>query len=162
MEKEKPAILVSACLLGVECRYDGTGGSGEEVRKMLDLMKDYRLVPVCPEQLGGLTTPRKPSEIQSKAKQLTVMNSAGEDVTEQYCKGARECLKLAKLYGCQFAVMKERSPACGCDMVYDGTFTKKRIPGKGVAAGFLEENGIKVFGESQTEALFREYGGGIR
>lgn len=146
MEKEK--VLVSACLLGVNCRYDGKNGENEAVLK---LMEDFLLVPVCPEQLGGMMTPRLPSEICGGNEDVRVMNRDGQDVTDFYVKGAREALRLARLYGCRYAILKERSPSCGHGMIYDGTFTGKKVPGNGVAAGLLEQNGIRVYGESEVD-----------
>lgn len=140
-------ILVSACLLGVKCRYDGTG---KEMEGLKALMKEYHLIPVCPEVLGGLPTPRMPSEIQPNRR---VQMKDGKDVTQQYEKGAREVLKLARLYDCRYAILKERSPSCGHEEIYDGSFTGRKIPGNGIAAELLEKNGVKVFGESQIELL---------
>ena len=101
-------ILVSACLLGICCRYDGRGNPNDAVLSLLN-RDDITLIPVCPEQLGGLSTPRIPSERRGER----VVNRAGEDVTSQFIRGAEEALRIAKLYGCQVAVLKERSPSCG-------------------------------------------------
>lgn len=133
-------ILVSACLLGVSCRYDGTSNANEDIIKLMD---KYEFIPVCPEILGGLATPREPSEIVGGA----VMSKGGVDVTEQFVKGAEETLKLAKLYGCKKAVLKEKSPSCGFKKVYDGTFSKVLVEGNGIAADMLFKNGIAVTGE---------------
>ena len=141
-------ILVSACLLGVECRYDGTG---KEIKTITALLKEHHLIPVCPEILGGLPTPRTPSEIQPDRH---VVMKDGRDVTSEYEKGAREALRLAKLYDCRYAILKERSPSCGHGEIYDGSFTGTRIPGNGIAAELLEKNGVKVIGESQIAQLF--------
>lgn len=134
-------ILVSACLLGTACRYDGKAKANE---KVVGLLKKETLIPVCPEQLGGMTTPRLPSEIRGDR----VVNEAGEDVTACYQKGAEEALKLAKLYGCSLALLKERSPSCGCGQIYDGTFSKNLTEGDGITARLLKKNGIRVIGES--------------
>lgn len=141
-------ILVSACLLGVSCRYDGTGKANEQLMK---LMEKYELVPVCPETLGGLATPREPSEIVGGR----VVSSSGKDVTAQFVKGAQETLKLAELYGCKRAVLKEKSPSCGFQKVYDGTFSKVLIQGNGIAADLLFKNGITVTGETDLDLLMR-------
>ena len=114
----KEAILISACLLGVRCRYDG---GSKPVLSVEALMGRYQLVPVCPEQLGGLPTPREPSERQGD---LVVMKS-GADVTAQYQRGAEQALHLARVFGCKKAVLKERSPSCGSGEIYDGTFSGK-------------------------------------
>jgi uncharacterized protein YbbK (DUF523 family) len=141
VDVKKENILVSACLLGVNCRYDGRNGKNEDVLK---LMEAFNLIPVCPEQLGGLKTPREASE-RSDSR---VINKAGQDVTACFRRGAEETLEIGKLYGCKRAILKERSPSCGYGVIYDGTFTGKRIPGSGVAASLLEENGITITGES--------------
>lgn len=143
-------ILVSACLLGVACRYDGVGKENKEI---MELMKEHHLVPVCPEILGGLPTPRTPSEIQLDRK---VMMKDGRDVTAEYEKGARETLRLAKLYGCEYAILKERSPSCGHGEIYDGSFSGTKISGNGIAAELLEKNGVKVLGESEATLMKRK------
>lgn len=134
-------ILVSACLLGINCRYDGTGVLVEGLR---DELSRHNLIPVCPEQLGGLMTPRTPAERVGDR----IRTKDGEDVTESYMRGANEVLKLAKLYDCKMAILKERSPSCGCGKIYDGTFKGIIIDGNGVTVELLERNGIKVVGES--------------
>ena len=141
-------ILVSACLLGVRCRYDGDSKPNEAV---LRLMEEHTLIPICPEQLGGLATPRPPAERQGDA----VRTRSGRDVTEQYRRGAEEALRLCRLYGCEAAVLKERSPSCGSGAVYDGTFSGVLTTGDGVTAELLTANGIPVYGESQLEKLLK-------
>ena len=141
-------ILVSACLLGICCRYDGRGNPNDAVLSLLN-RDDITLIPVCPEQLGGLSTPRIPSERRGER----VVNRAGEDVTSQFIRGAEEALRIAKLYGCQVAVLKERSPSCGCGRIYDGTFSGKLTDGDGVTAELLRREGIKVYGESQVSEM---------
>lgn len=136
-------ILISACLLGTCCRYDG-GGNKQEWAE--ELGRRYELVPVCPEQLGGLATPRPPAERLGDR----VVTNAGGDVTDAYEKGAAEALALAKLLNCQAAVLKERSPSCGRGAIYDGTFSHIQVPGDGVTAQRLLEAGIPVYGESQV------------
>ena len=141
-------ILVSACLLGVCCRYDGRGNPSAQV---LDLLKrdDLELIPVCPEQLGGLPTPRLPSErVEDR-----IINRAGEDVTDQFQRGAAEALRLARSYGCDVAILKERSPSCGCGRIYDGSFTGTLTEGNGVTTELLLSAGIQVVGESRIEQL---------
>lgn len=146
---ETPAILVSACLLGVCCKYDGGSNESEKVLKLKD---KYHVIPVCPEQLGGLVTPRTPAERSGQE----VLTKDGRRVTEQFQKGAQETLKLARFFGCQAAVLKERSPSCGSGVIYDGTFTGTRIPGDGVTAELLKKNGIKVYTEQETEFLLKK------
>ena len=139
-------ILVSACLLGCPCRYDGTAKADPRV---LALMERHTLIPVCPEQLGGLPTPRLPSE----RREGGVFDRGGKDVSVQYRQGAEEVLRLARLYGCTHAVLKERSPSCGNGQIYDGSFSHVLVPGSGVAAELLAQNGITVLGESQADLL---------
>ena len=112
-------------------------------------MEKYRLVPVCPESYGGLPSPRLPSERVGER----VLAKDGADVTEQYKKGAAAALRLAELFGCKIALMKERSPSCGHDSIYDGSFTGRVVPGDGVAAELLKQNGVTVCGESDVVRL---------
>ena len=137
-------ILVSSCLLGVNCRYNGVVKADEAVLRLLN-RSDLQLIPVCPEQLGGLPTPRVPSERRGNQ----VCNQAGMDVTEQYRRGAEETCKLAQLFQAEFAILKERSPSCGKGKIYDGTFSGTLIDGNGVTAELLMEQGILVMGESE-------------
>ena len=139
-------ILVSACLLGVNCRYKGDGKRNE---KILELGKKHTLIPVCPEQLGGLPTPREPAEQQGGR----VINKAGQDVTQAYRSGAEAALYIAKLNNVKFAVLKSRSPSCGSGMIYDGSFSGKLIGGDGVCAALLKQNGICVFTEDELDRL---------
>lgn len=140
-------ILISACLLGACCRYDGAS----KAHPLAALLAErHTLVPVCPEQLGGLPTPRPPAERRGGR----VVTQSG-DVTEQYLRGAEETLKLCKLLGCEAAVLKERSPSCGRGQVYDGTFSGTLTAGDGVTAELLAAHGILVYGESQIEKLLK-------
>ena len=139
-------MLVSACLLGVSCRYDGKSKGDDRVKALMD---KYDLIPVCPEIMGGMPTPRVPSEI----KNGRVYGEDGNDVTEYFKKGAEEVLSLAKLYGCKKALLKENSPSCGYGRVYDGSFSKKLIEGNGIAADLLFENGIEIFSEESINRL---------
>lgn len=141
-------LLVSACLLGCRCRYDGASKSHPAVEA---LAARYELVPVCPEQLGGLSTPRPPAERQGDR----VVTESGTDVTEQYRRGAAEAARLCALLGCQAAVLKERSPSCGKGQVYDGTFSRTLTDGDGVTAAVLAGMGVPVYGESQVEELLK-------
>ena len=147
--KRNMNILVSACLLGVECRYDGRGVLMSQAE---ELLSRHHLIPVCPEIMGGLATPRTPAERTGSG----VVTRDGEDVTAAYEKGAWEVLKLAQLYGCQAAILKERSPSCGSGQVYDGTFTGTLTKGDGVCAACLKEHGIRVYGESQVGRLLED------
>ena len=141
-------ILVSQCLLGEPCRYDGRSKPVDALRELE--AQGHTLVPVCPEVLGGLPTPRPPAEIQPDGR---VVNRAGTDVTAEYAAGAQAALEPARRYGCTVAVLKEKSPSCGGQMVYDGSFSGALVPGRGVTARLLEEHGIRVLGESQLEQL---------
>lgn len=111
--------------------------------------KKHNLIPICPEVYGGLKTPRDPAE---RIKD-NIITKNGEDVTEQFQKGAEEVLKLAKFYDCKLAILKERSPSCGYGKIYDGTFTGTIVDGNGVAAELLAQNGITVIGESEIEKM---------
>lgn len=139
-------ILISACLLGIKCRYDGSCVFNKNIEK---LRESYNLVPVCPEIYGGFETPREPCEIL-KGRVLTQL---GEDVTKCYYAGAEEVLKLAEFFECKYAVLKERSPSCGYKEVYDGTFSGKIVKNSGITATMLSNNGITVIGESCIEEL---------
>lgn len=137
-------ILISACLLGVPCKYSG----GSNLTKYLpELLKKHTLIPVCPETYGDLPIPRPPAEKQGER----IVDQQGKDVTEAFQKGAQKTLAIAKEMHCEIAILKESSPSCGSQMIYDGTFSGKKIPGSGVTAQLLRENGISVFSEKQLE-----------
>lgn len=139
-------ILISACLMGINCRYNG---KSEIIKELEELKNKYNLIPVCPEIYGGLKTPRNPAErVNNK-----VLTNNGEDVTDNYKKGAEEILKLAKFYDCKYAILKERSPSCGFGRIYDGTFSKTIKDGNGVTADLLAKNDVKIIGESKIEEL---------
>lgn len=143
-------ILVSACLLGVRCRYDGKSKPHPAVER---LMEQHTLIPVCGEILGGLPTPRVSAERQGER----VVTADGRDVTAAYRRGAEEVLRLAKRYGCKAAILKERSPSCGSGRIYDGTFTGTLTDGWGVTAELLRDHGICVIGESEAETWREEH-----
>lgn len=142
-------LLISACLVGVCCRYDGAAKPHPLIEA---LAKKHTLIPVCPEQLGGLCTPRPPAERQGDA----VRTQAGVNVTAQYRKGAEESLKIYDAMGCEAAVLKERSPSCGCGVIYDGTFSGILTAGNGVTVELLIENGVTVYGESDIGMLLKD------
>ena len=142
-------ILISACLLGLSCRYDGDSKPHPLAE---ELARRHQLVPVCPEQLGGLPTPRPPAERWGDR----VVTREGGDVTAQYRRGAEETWKLCRLLDCQAAVLKERSPSCGSGEIYDGTFTGTRISGDVVTAETLRAQGIRIVGESRIGYLLEE------
>ena len=137
-------ILVSACLIGMVCRYDGLVKADE---KVIRYIRDKWWIPVCPEQMGGLATPREQAEIVGNR----ILSLGGKDVTEAFEKGARETLKLVKMARVTKAVLKARSPSCGCGMIYDGTFSGILRPGSGKTAQVLMENGIRVISEEMIE-----------
>ena len=139
-------ILVSACLLGVRCRYDGKSKPHPAVER---LMEQHTLIPVCGEIFGGLPTPRVSAERQGER----VVTADGRDVTAAYRRGAEEVLRLAERYGCKAAILKERSPSCGSGRIYDGTFTGTLTEGDGVTAEVLKARGIRVYGESEIEKV---------
>lgn len=139
-------ILISGCLLGLKCRYDAKEKKLPEIEKLIE---SYNLIPVCPEQLGGLPTPRIPAE---RVKDR-IITQVGVDVTKEYQIGAEEALEIAKLYNCKKAILKEKSPSCGCGKIYAGTFSRNLIVGNGVTADLLLKNGIEVFGESEIDKL---------
>lgn len=141
-------LLISACLLGFECKYSG-GSNALDAAALAALRERFRLIPVCPESAGGLPTPRPPSERRNGK----VINKLGQDVTEEYRKGADTALYLARRYGCTRALLKERSPSCGSGEIYDGSFTGSLVPGDGVAAESLKAAGIGVYGESRIKEL---------
>ena len=141
-------LLISACLLGVECKY--SGGSNVLPEETIEKLRTrYRLIPVCPETAGGLPTPRDPSERLGER----VVSCRGADVTAQFKKGAEAALTLARRYGCTTALMKEHSPSCGSGLIYDGSFLGKLVKGDGCAAELLKAAGVSVVGENMTELL---------
>ena len=141
-------IIVSACLAGQHCRYDGGEKSNGEVVR---LVAEGKAIPVCPEQAGGLTTPRLPCEIVNGR----VMRKDGADVTAEFEKGARECLALAKLAGAKEAILKAKSPSCGAGRVYDGTFSGTVVPGDGVFAAMCRKEGINLLTEEDLSSCRR-------
>ncbi len=139
-------ILISACLLGACCRYDGKSKAAAGMEK---LTEKYELIPICPEQLGGLATPRPPAEI----RQGRVITEDGTDVTRQYEKGAQEVLRLAELFGSRRAILKARSPSCGSGEIHNGLFDGGITEGDGITAALLKSVGFEVFREDQIDSL---------
>lgn len=135
-------ILISRCLIGYNCRYDGGGCLNE---KAIQLSEKYELIPICPEEDGGLPTPRMPAEIQDGR----VVTRDGRDVTAEYERGAQTALSAAINNEVEFAVLKARSPSCGSGRIYDGSFSGTLIPGDGIAAALLKKNGIRVITEEE-------------
>jgi len=147
-------IIVSACLAGFRCRYNGEEKADLKIERLIER---GLAIPVCPEQLGGLPTPRLPCEITGGAGADVLLGNArvlakdGTDVTGGFLKGAYETLRLCKMTGATKAVLKARSPSCGCGKVYDGTFSGTRICGDGVTAALLRKNGITVLSEEEYD-----------
>ena len=139
-ENKKKIILCSACLLGINCRYDGKNKLN---KKVLKLAKKGILIPVCPEILGGLPTPREPSEQKGER----VITKSGKHVSKYFKKGAREVLKIAKLFNIKEAILKQESPSCGSGKIFDGTFSGKIKKGDGVTTALLKKHKIKVISE---------------
>ena len=142
--------LVSACLCGVNCKYSGKNNFKEECFKLL---QNGEAILVCPEQLGGLTTPRRPSEIQGSTSEIIennigkVVDNLENDVTNQFIRGAEETLNIAKQTGIKLAILKDGSPSCGSKYIYDGSFSGKKIKGEGITTIMLRNNGIKVISD---------------
>lgn len=141
-------LLISACLLGTPCRYDGKS-KPMDAALLAALNERYTLIPICPEQLGGLPTPRMPSE---RAGKRVIMEN-GADVTAEYRRGAEEALHLAQQHGVTMVLLKERSPSCGSGTIYDGTFSRALTAGDGVTTEVLKAHGITVYGESEIAKL---------
>lgn len=146
----KTKILVSACLLGEFCKYNGGNNKNDEV---IGLGKYFELIPVCPECFGNLPTPREPSEI----KDGRVYSKSGDDVTDNFFSGAEQTLYIAKESNCPAAVLKERSPSCGFGEIYDGSFSGALCTGNGITADLLYNNDIRIFGESKVQKLIDLY-----
>ncbi len=142
----KEKLLISACLMGTPCRYDGASKPMEAMDRLCQI---YDLIPVCPEVLGGLSTPRLPCEIFGGK----VIRKDGKDESASYRKGAEITLAIAQKEGCTLALFKEKSPSCGTRFRYDGTFSKRLIKGQGITAKLLSENGIKVYSENEKNEL---------
>jgi len=144
--------MVSACLLGTKCAWDGKARYKD--RKVIELLRKETLIPVCPEQLGGLATPREFQEIEKGSGndvldgRSRVKNKIGQDVTRQFIRGAKEALKIAKQYNIKEFIAKSRGPSCGCGSVYDGSFSKRLLKGDGVTVALFKRNGIRVISEN--------------
>ena len=141
-------ILISACLVGDKCKYDGHTNYTPLIK---DLLEKYELVPFCPEVEGGLPTPRKPSE----RKGDKVVNNTGKDVTRNFQLGAEKALNICKYLNIKIAILKENSPSCGVNQIYDGNFKNKLIKGEGITTELLRKNGISVYNENQIEELLK-------
>ncbi len=143
-------VLISSCFL-IPTRYDGGTQNKPHIREMIDVLKDnnINLIPACPEQLGGLPTPRVPAEIVGSK----VFDANGCDVTENFELGAQNTVSLARELDIDFAILKEGSPSCGSNQIYDGTHSQVKILGKGLTVQMLEKNSIRVFSEHDIESI---------
>lgn len=148
-------ILISSCFLGNKVRYDG--GDNLLVNSTLKRWKEEnRLVVICPELAGGLSTPRAPAEIQVIGEKIRVNTITGQDVTGAFQAGANQALLLCQTHSIRYALLKESSPSCGSSNIYNGEFSQQKIAGQGVTTAILRANGIKVFSEKNLQVLVNE------
>ncbi len=140
-----PKYVVSACLCGKPTRYDGKAKPADPALEAL--VESGEALLVCPECMGGLPTPRPPAELQGDR----VINTVGKDVTAQYVSGAEQVLALCKMHGIRTAILKQNSPSCGCRFVYDGTFSRTLVQGRGITAALLYQHGITVYDETDWQ-----------
>ena len=158
----KEPVLVSACLLGIACCYDGGSKRSDRVR---DFLKNATVIPVCPETLGGLKRPRSASELQGCTGgdvlkgRGRVIDRQGKDLTDDFIKGAIAVLEIARKSGAKKAILKSRSPSCGTKAIYDGTFQDRTLPGMGVTAALLKSSGIEVMSEEEVKNIMDEHDG---
>lgn len=145
--------LISACLVGVNCRYNK---KNTVIRDLVDLIEEGKAIAVCPEVLGGLIIPREPCEIILTKDGKKVVSQSGVDYTEAYLKGAVKTLELCRILEIDKAILQSRSPSCGYGEIYDGTFSRKLVEGNGLTAELLSENGIRVFNDENWIALGRD------
>lgn len=141
MNKGGYEYIVSACLAGVKCRYDGIHSAMDCVKK---LVEQGKALPVCAEVLAGLPCPRPSCEMQIVEGETRIISKTGEDLTEAFRQGAQKTLEIAKVAGIKKAILQQRSPSCGCGKVYDGSFNGQLVEGKGLTTQLLEENDIEV------------------
>lgn len=145
---QKKNVLVSACLLGIPCRYDGRSVPFEGIQA---LISRANVCPFCSEVYGGLPTPRPSAEINAQTGRVTT--ESGADVTDFFERGAREAVRIAQVLNCRYALLKDKSPSCGAGTVYDGTFTRTLVPGNGLTAQALADAGVRVFSSTDLDAL---------
>lgn len=146
-------ILVSACLIGINCRYDGKNCLQKQ---LFEQSKKYTLIPICPEQLGGLSTPREPVELMTKQNQIRAKTKSGKDYTNQFFQGAKETLKIAQLNQCQYAILKSKSPSCGYKKIYNGKFDGQLTDGNGITADVLLNHHIEIYTENEQNLLYQK------
>lgn len=142
-------VLISACLIGDKVRYDGRDNTIEHIEQ---LMKHFELIPFCPEVEGGLSVPRLKSEIRNGR----IFNEERKEVTKYFLSGANKALNICKYMNIELAILKEDSPSCGVKSVYDGTFSRRKIPGQGITAALLKRNGVEVISELDVPDLLEK------
>lgn len=142
--------LISACLIGVNCRYDGKNNFNQ---RLYEYFKESLLYPVCPEVIGGLSIPRLPCEIKREDDSIKVIDIRDNDKSKYFISGAKKTLKLAKILNVKGAIFMERSPSCGVNKIYDGSFSNNLIEGKGITTSLLEKEGFKVYSENDLNKI---------
>jgi len=142
--------MVSACLAGINCRYDG---KNSEIKEISKIVKAGKALPLCPEVLGGLKIPRTSCEIIEVRGERRVINEDGEDYTDHFKKGAEKTLEICRITGIEKAVLKDKSPSCGSRKIYDGQFEGNIIPGRGITARLLSLEGIEIYDEFSLENI---------
>ena len=151
--------LISACLCGVNCKYSGKNNLNEDC---LRLLEQEEAILICPEQMGGLPTPRDPAEIIGSVEDILqggnskIITNNGFDVTGAFVKGAKEVLEIAKSSGVMAAILKEGSPSCGCNYIYDGNFNNTKIEGEGITCKILRNAGIEVISDEEYSEKLKE------
>lgn len=155
-KNSKQALLVSACLLGQRVRYDGDHAQLASTALMTQLNANFILVPICPELLGGLTTPRLPAEIVRQNQRIEVINISGKNLTDAFHVGAHKAGDIALQHGIKRALLKSKSPSCGRGLIYDGSFTGRLLAGDGIATQHLQSIGVQVFHEDEIELLLND------
>lgn len=148
-------ILISSCFLGNKVRYDG-GDNLLVNTTLLRWQEESRLVVICPELAGGLSTPRPPAELQKINGSISVKTITGQDVTDEFKQGANKALILCQRHNIRYALLKESSPSCGSTTIYDGEFKQQKIPGQGITSAILRANGVRVFSEKNLQLLITE------
>ena len=143
-------IIVSACLAGIKCRYDGNDNIVPEIKEMV---LSGKAIALCPEELGGLQTPRTPCEIVKNDHQFKVLTKDQTDYTKEFQAGAEKVANIAKILECKLAILKANSPSCGYGMIYDGTFSDNKIEGVGFTAELLHKNGIQIKNEKNYHTI---------
>lgn len=145
--------IISSCLVGVNCRYDGKNNIDS---RLVEMVNSGKAIALCPEILGGLLIPREPCEIVKNSKGISVVGKSGEDYTEAFTLGAKKTLEICRIVGVNGAILKSRSPSCGSSEIYDGRFSGVTIKGSGLTASLLRSDGIEVYDESNFSELLHQ------